>query len=104
MGKVADEAYLVGFLRRVCANKRSVGVDTTSVTGLKEWMSVRANRRVILYVVKWIIIKVIRQNTRAVLVCGLSVHQPWTFLGAWIVASGFHDGNPEEIGGHAVHK
>jgi RNA-directed DNA polymerase len=44
MDKVADEANLVEALRRVCANKGSAGVDAMSVTGLKAWMSVRANR------------------------------------------------------------
>jgi RNA-directed DNA polymerase len=44
MERVADEANLVEALRRVCANKGSAGVDGMDVTGLKAWMSVRANR------------------------------------------------------------
>jgi RNA-directed DNA polymerase len=44
MERVADEANLIEALRRVCANKGSAGVDGMDVTGLKAWMSVRANR------------------------------------------------------------
>ena len=44
MARVADEANLIEALRRVCANKGSAGVDGMSVTELKAWMSVRANR------------------------------------------------------------
>jgi RNA-directed DNA polymerase len=44
MEKVAEEANLLEALRRVCANKGSAGVDAMSVTELKAWMSVRANR------------------------------------------------------------
>jgi RNA-directed DNA polymerase len=44
MERVADEANLREALRRVCANKGSAGVDGMDVTGLKAWMSVRANR------------------------------------------------------------
>ena len=44
MGRVAEEANLVEALGRVCANQGSAGVDGMSVTELKAWMSVRANR------------------------------------------------------------
>ncbi len=44
MERGAEEANLVAALGRVCANKGSAGVDGMSVTELKAWMSVRANR------------------------------------------------------------
>lgn len=44
MERVVDEANLIEALRRVSANKGSAGVDGMDVTGLKAWMSVRANR------------------------------------------------------------
>ncbi|MBE0544886.1 MAG: RNA-directed DNA polymerase [Verrucomicrobia bacterium] len=44
MERLAQEANLIEALRRVCANKGSAGVDGMDVTGLKAWISVRANR------------------------------------------------------------